>query len=307
MTFSTPARALVACVLSASALTFGCDKLKAAAGAGGPDAGEASSGGGLLSFLGGDFEGEIVMTTTGKAGAPAEVTFGIKKPRLRIDAQKGIPGGGGIGIGASKGAALIADPTQKRAWALSPGEKKAVLFEPEKLKNMPPVPGMPGLGGGAKPTGAPPKIEKAGKDKVAGYACDVFKLSFENGKRSSICAAEGITWVDLSELGLSSPEVAAAAAVSGMNHFPLRVVLFDAAGAVESQMEATRVERKKLDDARFVVPPDYQVIDFVAMMEMMRGALPPGALPPGAMPPGAMPPGAMPPGAMPPGVRPKGR
>jgi hypothetical protein len=52
-----------------------------------------------------------------------------------------------------------------------------------------------------------------------------------------------------------------AAVASGANRFPLRVVSGD------SRIEATKIEKKKLDDSRFVVPPDYQVIDVGAMIQ----------------------------------------
>lgn len=296
----SPRRASLLAVCALVALV-GCDRLKSMAGKGGADGGDApSSGGGLLSLFGSDFEGEIAMTVTStSSAAPTEMVFGIKKPRLRVDAPKGVPGaagGGGIGVGAGKGAVLLLDPPQKKGWALSPADKKAVLFDFEKMKAMGPVPGMPGVGGvsGAKTPSAPPKFEKGGRDKVAGYACDVFKITHDNGKRSEVCIAEGITWVDLGDVGYQSPEIAAAAMVVGANHFPLRAVVTDASGVVETRMEATKVEKKKLDDAAFAVPPDFQVVDLAAMMGMLKGAGG-GALPPGLVPPGALPPGVAPP------------
>ena len=68
-------------------------------------------------------------------------------------------------------------------------------------------------------------------------------------------------------------------------------------------MEATTIEKKKLDDARFVVPPDYQVVD---MAQLMAGMMPPGAMPPGAagnprgLPPGFTMPSGFPSGFVPP-------
>ena len=46
--------------------------------------------------------------------------------------------------------------------------------------------------------------------------------------------------------------------LAGGNHFPLRVITHDAAGKEQMRMEAQKVEKKKLDDARFVPPPDYK-------------------------------------------------
>jgi hypothetical protein len=105
------------------------------------------------------------------------------------------------------------------------------------------------------------------------------RLTHDNGKHSELCLADGIAWIDLSDVGFQSPEIAAAAAVAGVNHFPLRVVVTDASGAVESRMEATKVEKKKLDDASFAVPPDYQVTDMARCPPARRTPDPRGAEP----------------------------
>lgn len=293
-------KSLALAALLAISIT-GCDKLKAAAGKADADGGTSAStgsGGGLLSFASKDFEGEITMSATSKGqSAPTTMVFAIKKPKVRIDAKQGLPGaagGGGIGLGSPGGAILLVDPTQKKGWAMQPAEKRAIVFDFEKMKAMAPPGGgspIPGIGGGAgKPKGPPPKIDKTGKkDTVAGYTCDIWDITHSDGKKSELCVAEGITWIDLTDLGWASPEVAAAAALSDMNHFPLRIVTKDAAGAQESRVEATKVEKKTIDDASMVVPPDYQVMDFSAMMGAMRGM---GGHPgmPAGMPPG-MPPG----------------
>ena len=58
----------------------------------------------------------------------------------------------------------------------------------------------------------PPKIEKTGKkETIAGYACDVWNITSE-GKRSEVCMAEGLSWIDMSDLGMGSPEIAVAVA-----------------------------------------------------------------------------------------------
>jgi hypothetical protein len=70
--------------------------------------------------------------------------------------------------------------------------------------------------------------------------------------------AENLTWIDMGDIGLQNPELALSAAATGGNHFPLRVITHDAAGKEQMRMEAQKVEKKKLDDARFVPPPDYK-------------------------------------------------
>lgn len=250
-------------VLGLALLSSGCDKLKGALSKG--DAG-ASGSGGILSFLGTDFEGEITANVTSKSASaaqkgpsgPMSVVFGIHKPKFRIDASgSGTPSGG-----------IIIDPQQKKAWTLIPAQKMAMVLDFDKMKAMkgqiPGLPNAPKTAPGAPAT--PPKIDKTGKTEVvAGYSCEIWNITSETTKAEA-CMAEGITWVDLTDLGFASPEFTAAAVASGANHFPLRVVAYDAKGAEQTRMEVTKVDKKKLDDARFVVPPDYRVVDMAQMM-----------------------------------------
>lgn len=242
---------VLAGALAASALA--CDKIKSKANAV------------ATQTFGGDFEGEITMNATRAQGSgPTQLTFGIKKPKYRIDATGQVQTDNPM---LSGGASLILDPPAKKGYALVPAQKKAIVIDFDKLK---------GAGGGGplgmpqgpkKPSGPPPTIEKTGKkDTVAGYECEIWKVTSE-GKRSEICAADGITWIDLGDMGWSSPEITVAAVASGANRFPLRIVTFGTNGAEEVRLEATKIEKKKLDEARFVVPPDYQVIDIAAMMQ----------------------------------------
>ena len=80
---------------------------------------------------------------------------------------------------------------------------------------------------------------------------------------------------------MASPTLGLAAVATEANRFPLRVVSYDAKGAEEMRMEVVKVEKKKLDDTRFVVPADYRVVDMTQMMNGL-GNLP--AIPPHAPP-----------------------
>ena len=268
-----------AIVLVALTSLLGCDKLKGALGKGDADGGTTGAGTGIgagaLSFLGSDFEGEIAATVTVKAktqkpSGPMQVVFGIKKPKYRIDVS-----GGAIAENPqfASGGSFIIDPPQKKGWVLIPPQKMAMVIDFDKAKAMKgQYPGLPGAPKGtpAVPS-TPPKIDKTNKkDVVAGYTCDIWNIT-SDGKRAEICVAEGITWIDLSDLGMGSPELALAAVASDANRFPLRLVSYDAAGVEETRMEATKVDKKKLDDARFVVPPDYRVVDMAAMMSGLGG------------------------------------
>lgn len=223
--------------------TMGCDKVKSAA----------------TQTFGGDFEGEITMNATrSKGSGPSQLVFGIKKPKYRVDATGNVATDNPMMAG---GATLLLDPPQKRGWALMPTQKKAIVLDFDRMKANRPS-GSSGGGASGKSNEPAPKLEKTGKkETIAGYECEIWYVTASNGQKSEICAADGITWIDLGDLGWSSPEMTVAAVASGANRFPLRIVSADV------KIEATRIEKKKLDDARFVVPPDYQVIDIGAMMQ----------------------------------------
>ena len=258
----------VAAALALSLLpTLACDKLGLGKKDGGDEGGSAASGEGVLSFLGGAFEGEITMLVTPKAKAsPATMVFGIKSPKARLEIANQAVADNPL---LAQGGAVLIDPPAKKAFVLIPARKQAMVIDFEKMKAQRSVrlPGQPG--GGAVLT-EPPKVEKTGKKEViAGYTCEDWKVTSKSS-RADMCVAEGIKWIDLSDLGMTSPEVALAAAASDLNHFPLRVVAYDDRNVETSRMEATKIEKKKLDDTRFAVPPDYQVVDLNAML----GALP---------------------------------
>src|SRR4029077_17002037 len=106
--------------------------------------------------------------------------------------------------------------------------KQAMVIDLDKAKQG----GLPGFGGaGAGKPGTPsaptdkPSIEKTGKkDTVAGYSCEIWKITPKDGTHAEACLAEGIKWIDITDLGVHSPEMAAAAALTDLNHFPLRLV-----------------------------------------------------------------------------------
>lgn len=258
----------------------GCDKVKALAGG-------SSEGGGAFAFLDPAFEGEISMKVVGKSDkTPKTFVLGLKSPKARVDAAAGEVADNPM---LAQGFAFIVDPPAKKGYALIPSKKQAIVIDFEKAKQMKNLPGSAaGPRGGLGTPEAPPKFEKTGKkDVVAGYTCEIVKVTPQKGDRSELCIAENVKWIDLTDLATQSPELGAAAAVTDINHLPLRLVTFDAQNAETGRMEATKIDKKKLDDARFAVPPDYQVVDLAAMLGGMMGA--PGAgsakLPPGFPPP----------------------
>jgi hypothetical protein len=282
-------------VLTVALATTGCDKLKGAIGKGGTsDEGGTTASSGLLSLLGNDFEGMITTNVKSKSQkAPQEITFAIKKPKFRIE----VPAPPTANPAMAQGGSLIIDPPSKKGWVLIPAQKMAMELDFDKMKSG--KGGIPGLPSAPKAPTTPPKIDKTGKtDTVAGYTCDVWKLTSADGRKADVCVAEGITWFDFTDLGMGSPELALAAVATDANRFPLRLVSYDASGAEETRMEATKVLKMKLDDAQFTVPADFRTVDMAGMMGAM-GAMggPPGGMPSGVpnYPGGHLPPNVRPP------------
>ncbi len=243
-----------------------CDKI--GLGKKDADGGAAASGGGLLSFLDSSFEGDITMNTTKTGEKPHTFVMELKTPKLRVDAPADVANGQAVSV--------IVDPPAKKLIALMHARKQAMVIDLDKAKQS----GLPGFG--APRTGAPgapsappekPNIEKTGKkDSVAGYSCEIWKITHKDGTHAEACLAEGIKWIDITDLGIHSPEMAAAAALTDLNHFPLRLVTFDAKNAETSRMEATKIDKRKLDDTQFAVPAGYAVVDMAAMLQGLGAA-----------------------------------
>jgi hypothetical protein len=254
-----------------------CSKLKSLV-LGSSDGG-SSSGGAFLGKLSGQFEGEVEMQITMKdarGGMPSEIVIGIKQPKYRVDVTQGAPKG--VGGSPPEGAFLV-DSDQKKAWVLVPSTQTAMAIDLASMKPpsgaaAPDQPSAPRTIPAQLPS-EPPVIDKTGtQDVVAGYTCEIWNIKTKSN-RAEVCVAEDITWIDLGSLGWSSPQLAVAALASGANRFPLRAVLFDGAGTEVSRMQATRIEKKTLESARFAVPPEYRVVD----MQGMLGGFGAGGLP----------------------------
>jgi hypothetical protein len=283
--------------------SLGCDKL--GLGKTNPDGG--STGGGLGSIFDSTFEGEITMNVSSKPStpgsaakeAPKSLLLGLKTPRVRIDAGAELAPGNPMLAG---GVAFIVDPPAKKGYALINAQKKAVVIDFDKSKGGFKPPG----GGGGAPgspghTEEPPKIENTHKkDTIAGYTCEIWKITSKTS-HAEACLAEKIKWIDFTDLAVQSPSFAAIAAVSDFNHLPLRIVSFDDKNVEEGRMEVTKVDKKKLPDNHFSVPPDFQIVELSALLASFMGG-PPGGGPggPGGIPggPGHRP--GLPPGFVPP-------
>ncbi len=208
-----------------------------------------------LSFLGaGPFEGEITMNVN-EAGKPAHtITYDVKGTKMRFDAPaEAGPAGGGY---------VIFDGANKKMTTVNDAKKMAMVMD---------MNGMGGaMGGMANPAAAQaaqakPNIEKTGKtDTVAGYSCEIWKITETNGDKGDLCVAKGITFPMMGR--------ATAGWMSALeDYFPLRVVTSDPSGKEKDRMEVTKIEKKSLDDAKFEVPAGFQTMNMGDMMKGLGG------------------------------------
>ena len=267
-----------------------CNKIPGFAKSDAGDETGATNSGILSSFQ--TFEGEITIQVTmtpdasaTKVGSripegPKTLVVGIKSPKARVDLAGDVSPGDPV---LGQGVGLIVDPPAKKAYALITAQRNAIVVDFEKIKDMaeqmrttmrPQAPAMRGAPSAPPAPSELPKIDKTGKkDKVAGYECEEWKITTKD-THVDVCMA-GISWIDLTPLGTASPELAFAAVAADGAHFPLRVAFFDEKGKLAMRAEATKIDKKKLDNANFVVPPGFTVVELSDMLRNMgMGGLP---------------------------------
>jgi hypothetical protein len=196
-----------------------------------------------LSFLsGGPFEGEITMTTSDDGKPERTIVFEMKGTKTRFDPPQELAHGAGY---------AVYDAATKQIVTVSESQKMSFTMDMSRLN---PAAARRGALKDAQ-------FEKTGKtDVVAGYSCDVLKVTSSDGS-GEVCLAEGIpfpmqgmTWLPKVEAG-----------------FPLRASGADKAGKEQMHMLVTKIEKKSIDDARLQVPAGYRSIDLASM----HGFIPP--------------------------------
>ena len=257
---------------------LGCDKIKSAMGKS-DEGGTASSGGdgpGALSLLNG-FEGEIGVMVKGKGmkadNKPLNLTLDVKSDKLRVDLPAGVEGAEQFGK-----VYAIFDSPAKKLFIVLDDKKEVVVIDlnksGEELKGMKPGGAHHGSPG-TPPT--PPKITKTGKtDKVAGLTCEIWSIenqdvnAKEKGKVEVCIAEQGASWFHIPMTGVPAEYSFMSEMMDG-KHFPLRMVMFDAANAEEGRVEVTRIDKKPLDASVFIPPPTYQQMDMGQAIGAMMG------------------------------------
>ncbi len=194
----------------------------------------------------GPFEGEIVMTVKDESAMkiPQSMTFDVKGDKVRYSS-------------ATSGVRAVADMAGQRAYAISDARKTYATVDVRA--STPPA-----------PLAAVTKTPWS--EKVAGLACDVWLID-DGTEKVEACAAKGIPFFDLAkEPKAGKAEPIWAAALTHEKVFPLRLIAHDEAGKEAYRAEATKVDRRKLDESGFQVPVGFKTGD--VSVDMRNASLP---------------------------------
>lgn len=112
------------------------------------------------------------------------------------------------------------------------------------------------------------EVEKTGQTKeIAGYPCEIWKISNEKGENLTMCMADGLgTFMTPGNpmARKQAPDWAKEIVAEGF--MPLEVIE-ESGGSETVQMRATKIEEKSLSDSLFEIPEGYR--DMSSMMKQM--------------------------------------
>jgi len=217
---------------------------------------------------GGEFEGTIAMKMETENQKGMEMTYFLKGQHTRIETKlPNLPDGSGVmlwDLQAGKMTTLI--PARKMYMTMDLKESAESLKEAAKE--------MKKAKGEEEETKFP-KLTPTGKQEtVAGYKCEHWLM----GEKQNIdmCVAKGLGYFGMGgQMGGSgslkslmfNPKLLAAAAAHPEwvkflqgGAFPLKLTTMED-GKAKMTMEATKIERKALDDSLFTIPPGYKELN----------------------------------------------
>lgn len=227
----------------------------------------ASKPASTASNSGGDFEGSITLKMENDAQKGMEMTYFLKGRHARIETK--IPN--------------VPEGQTAMLWDMEGGGKITTLMPARKifmtLDMKAAAEGMKGFAKDAKNPGGDestkfPKLTATGQQEtIAGYTCEHWLMGEK--QELDMCVAKGLGYFGMGgqsgggsfsafqNLAFSPKLLAEAAShpewvkfLEG-GAFPLKLQFMDD-GKVKMTMEATRVERKPLDDSMFSIPADYK-------------------------------------------------
>ena len=183
------------------------------------------------------FEGEILVSVKDEASKklPPSITYDVKGNKVRY-------------VPAAAPVYAVADIDKQQAYAVDDAQKS---FDAIDAKAAPGAKAAPAL-----------KVQKTGKfETIAGLGCENWTID-DGNEKVNVCASKGIAYFDLAGgAKAGNAETPWAVALTTEKAFPLRVVVHDKSGKEEYRAEATRADRKRLDDALFLPPRAYKTAD----------------------------------------------
>ena len=221
------------------------------------------------SSTGGDFEGTITMKMETEAQKGMAMTYFLKGRHSRIETN--------VPNVTEANAVMLWDLEGAKITTLMPSRKMYVTMDlKETAESMKEAARRMKKPEGEDEDTKFPKLTETGKQEtIAGYTCEHWLM----GDRQDLdmCVAKGLGYFGMGGQGggglgslknfAFSPKLLAEAAAHPEwvkllegGAFPLRITVLED-GKVKMNMEATKIERKSLDDALFTVPPDYKELN----------------------------------------------
>lgn len=186
------------------------------------------------------FEGEIQVAVTSGATQklPATITYDIKGSKVKYSSTANLQ--------------AIDDQTAQHAYTIDDTKKSYEDIDTSKAP------------ANAKPP-ADPTVSKLGKSEtIAGVSCDDWTIDTGDTK-VDVCAASNTAFFDLdrdTKTGIMEPQWATA--LTKAKAFPLRAVVHDKSGKEQYRLQATKVDKKKIDDTTFTPPTTFAKADLAA-------------------------------------------
>lgn len=246
---------LLTAVLSLAVLAAACSKSEQ------PATNSAASSPSAASAGAGDFEGMIAMKMETENQTGMEMTYFLKGKNTRVETKvPNMPEGSAVmlwDLDAGKIVTLM--PSRKMYMTM---DMKAAAEDMKRVKKSQ-----------GQEEAEFPKLSSTGKQEtIAGYTCEHWLMG-EN-QEIDMCVAKGLGYfgmggqsggglASLKNLAFSPKMLEAAAShpewVKFLNGgaFPLKLSAMKD-GKATMTMEATRIEKKSLDDSLFVIPSDYK-------------------------------------------------
>jgi hypothetical protein len=209
---------------------------------------------------GGDFEGVIAMQVKTPSSKPMEMTYFVKGERARVETS--------MPESPMGSAVMLWDMPNGKMTMLMPPMKAYMTFDAKQMGDEIRAGQEKGAGGEAKF----PKLTATGKtETVAGHSCEHYLMG--DKQEIDMCVAKGLGYFGMGNQAggmaamknlIFSPKMLAEAAAHPEwvkllqgGAFPLKMTASEG-GKPGVTMEATKIERKPLDDALFTVPADYK-------------------------------------------------